>query len=789
MDDVYDKYSEGSLGAGIFPCLSLHCLNNQWWNDGIPNSLAMRLNYRSVDLTRFGIGCEQLNSNLFDRAKSEKDGDFPSFLSGHPFILVFTSFENRNCVNDWTRMTSTLFDDNDANNSATHIHAVPLSLVIINQAIQWLRGKNTPTELAVEAATVEEGLFSYFDLLREKMIPLQKPPGCDQPRMVLKAALEFINSHSWGGFGYDLDRMIKCVGFYANNPNEVSTVEFWNVCCAARKFIYMAVAVQTKVVGHIVDGIHRLTALEYALVTPSAKKSCMLNLRTKVYVPTQLSSAFVQRMQNLSNQTQNQQGCLKDHGRREFYSFLINQLEETCRINDIGDKYIMIDPEGGHQNSTLQEDIKTFATIVLKVLVNERSWQFFHMVPEMKLSDLKDLIEGGHGDEVLRLLFQNSSGQWTLHWDEGKNTLLRSIMKLKGGLYFSGRYGKGESITSTLFELAQVLMWTRVSRASHTQLSNFFSKNFSNLIRQRSAGDDVSTNKWIWCMVNTITTCVYYSYRVCLKKFKPPKEKAPDNLLPTLITCAIGSTLPFFSKYGIDPKPPAWFEQVVSATLNDPDRIGVIFKAYQTENGDTREFDESSCKLLPTDFNTFVTVAFALHLQSGILIRGENRGGKGVVREFNETMNDINELFQKQYSTTTSTEGEMRRWTLDIQSYVKMLGDNQDDILMKTVTNIVTYILHSVQRAKKTSTNSTAIVINKHSDEQYDSLIRLMEKFKTRSFDEYLQSIINDTNVSNETKSKAIDLRSKNSAFSVDLLQDFYREGQDMDSEDINSSR
>ena len=96
MDDVYDKYSEGSLGAGIFPCLSLHCLNNPWWNDGIPNSLAMRLNYRSVDLTRFGIGCEQLNSNLFDRAKSEKDSDFPSFLSGHPFILVFTSFENRN---------------------------------------------------------------------------------------------------------------------------------------------------------------------------------------------------------------------------------------------------------------------------------------------------------------------------------------------------------------------------------------------------------------------------------------------------------------------------------------------------------------------------------------------------------------------------------------------------------------------------------------------------------------------------------------------------------------------
>ena len=169
----------------------------------------------------------------------------------------------------------------------------------------------------------------------------------------------------------------------------------------------------------------------------------------------------------------------------------------------------MIDPKGGHQNSTLQDDIKTFATIVLKVLVNERSWQFFRMVPEMKLSDLKGLIEGGHGDEVLHLLFQNSSGQWTLHWDEGKNTLIRSITRFKDGLYFSGRYGKGESITSTLFELAQVLMWTRVSRASHKQLSNFFSKNLSDLILQRSAGNDDLTKKWVWCMVNTVTSCVY----------------------------------------------------------------------------------------------------------------------------------------------------------------------------------------------------------------------------------------------------------------------------------------
>jgi hypothetical protein len=782
MDYAYDEYysEEVDLGAGISPCLTLHCNNKPWPIDGIPNSLTMRLNYRTVDLTRLGIGCEQDNSNLFHRAKNEKDGDFPSFLSGHPFTLVFTSFETCDkigCTNGHTLMTSALFDDNVSNNSATHIHAVPLSLAIIKKAIQWLRGENAPGELVAEPKTVKEGLLSYFRLLQE-MIPLQKRPGPNQSsNMVLKGALEFIESRSWG-FNHDhlVNEMTKNINQLANNPNEVTTDEFWKVCCAARKFIYSSVAEQTKVVGHIVDGSHRLTALEYALVTPSAKKSCISNiLRTRVNVPTVLSPAYVERMKILSNQTQNQQGCLKDHGIREFYTFLINLLGEN-----MVDKY-MIDPEGGHEKFTLQDDMGTFAKAVLNVLVNEKCSPFFLMVPEMKLNHVKDLIDWGYGESVLRSLFKNKSsdsGEWSLHWNEGKYTLLRSITHFKDGMHYSNRYATGDSITSTLFELAQVLMWTRVSRASHKQLSNFFSKNLSDLILQRSAGNDDLTKKWVWCMVNTVTSCVYYSYRVCLNKFKPAKEKAPDHLLPTLIMCAIESTLPFFSKYGIDPKPPEWFEYV-SATLNDPDKLGEIFM----ENGDTKEFDESSCKLLPTDFNSFVTVAFALHLQSGILKRGENGRGKGKVREFEETMNDVTDLFQKQYFA--ATEGEIR-WTLDIQLYVNMLGDNPD-ILTKTVTNMVTYLLPSVQRGKKTSTNSTAIEINQHSDEQYDSLKQLMEKFKTSSFGEYLGSIINDTNESNATKSKAKVLRSKIDDFDNGLLEKCYREGEDMEDSDEDS--
>ncbi len=193
----------------------------------------------------------------------------------------------------------------------------------------------------------------------------------------------------------------------------------------ARKFIYKNLAKKTKVVVHIVDGIHCLTALEYALVFPEAMKICTLDLKIKAYLPTELSPDFVSQMQTLSNQTQTQQGCLKGHGRWELYSCVIGLLDKECRCR--GADKSMIDPDGAQQISTLQEDIETFAPIVLDILVDGRSCQYFTLVPEMKLSDIQVTIKNkDKKDEVLRILFQDRKGKkWGLHWDDGKNSLGR----------------------------------------------------------------------------------------------------------------------------------------------------------------------------------------------------------------------------------------------------------------------------------------------------------------------------------------------------------------------------
>jgi hypothetical protein len=206
----------------------------------------------------------------------------------------------------------------------------------------------------------------------------------------------------------------------------------------AWKFIYKNLAKKTKVVGYIVHGIHCLTALEYGLVFPEARKMCTMDLKIKAYLPTQLSPDFVSQMQTLSSQTQMQQGCLKDHGRREFYSFLINVLDKEC-INCGADNF-MIDPDGAQQFSTLQKDIQTFAPIELDILVDEQCCQYFRLVPEIKLSDIKVTIESKDKKaELLRILFQDKnkkSNKWSLHWDDGKYALHRSIGRFKENMYY-----------------------------------------------------------------------------------------------------------------------------------------------------------------------------------------------------------------------------------------------------------------------------------------------------------------------------------------------------------------
>jgi hypothetical protein len=113
-------------------------------DNNIPNSTCMPVNFRTIDLTRFGIGCkdtEKSHPNSLDKSTTEREGEGPLFLLEHTFILVFTSFEIVNVadVKEVTLMKSLLGNDYNPNNLISHTQAVPLSLSIINKAMTWLQ--------------------------------------------------------------------------------------------------------------------------------------------------------------------------------------------------------------------------------------------------------------------------------------------------------------------------------------------------------------------------------------------------------------------------------------------------------------------------------------------------------------------------------------------------------------------------------------------------------------------------------------------------------------------------
>lgn len=790
-----DQFYRQIIAARIFPCLTLHIDrtqenshdNNETLridrtqdtshdDDDVsmrdfPNFLAMPVNYRKIILTRFGIRCQesdeidQRNSNLFIAAVNEEQGHLPSFLGGQPFLLVVTSFEERMASRggeDYTRMISAVFhDDDDNGDNSRSFHGVPLSLDIINDANKWLCG----LDQFQEAKSVEEGLKVYIQQLRNR-IPLLRIStkfAADD----LQTALSFLDTHDWGSAHeqeqaqFLIGRIAEVAESYRDigrNTNEAA-VRYRKLRCETLKFIYKNLARRTKVVVHIVDGIHRLTALEYALVWPLTKQEFTMELETNVCCPTQVNNAFVTKMLNLSNETQNQQGCLKDHGKKEFYKELIQLLDNVCT-----DKKFMIDEENNMMNdsaTTLQQDIEHFGSLVLDVLFHDDSRKKYGLDPDLNLGYIDEYIFHGtsrqgklhtialeNRDEVLSRLFKNNNGDWSLH-----------VTTLKNNSLLTKKCNYERSVVhSSLFELAQVLMWTRTSNKSRYLLFDFFSKNHPTPAAQLSSGSPDLTNKWVTSMVNAIATCVYYSYRVCTAKKIVQSSDEKRYLQPRLITSAIESMLPFFSKTGVDPKTPEWFNSL------------------------SKRLKEEKLQF-PDNYNTLVTVAYALHLEVGILVERESSGrGKKAVREFEEEVNvnnDPNHLFQNG-NFFTPTDGAEKKWTLNIQSFVDSLSKpDNNNFYNNTVDHLIRFYAMGNSKTCMTEGNMS---INRHSDEQYAILRELLTQVKSKDFGKYLTTILVDGGLSDELKCTAKQLLDKINNLDEQLLTQFYVRGVDMDS-------
>ncbi len=64
-----------------------------------------------------------------------------------------------------------------------------------------------------------------------------------------------------------------------------------------------------------------------------------------------------------------------------------------------------------------------------------------------------------------------------------------------------------------VFEMVQLLLWTRISKESYTQLYGCFTTNYDVKVRQMSASDKKGEKEkqWLSALVEVIGTSVYYS--------------------------------------------------------------------------------------------------------------------------------------------------------------------------------------------------------------------------------------------------------------------------------------
>jgi len=205
---------------------------------------------------------------------------------------------------------------------------------------------------------------------------------------------------------------------------------------------------------------------------------------------------------------------------------------------------------------------------------------------------------------------------------------LVNVIRNYSDVFNQNRYTR-DGFNAEVFELAHVLLWSRISQETYNQLINCFTTNtVSSTVDQLNARDKDGkmTDQWVSGLVDTVVTSVYYSYKVVVKGQN--RSEYSEQWLMRLIKSAIQGTTEFFNEQGLNPCPPSWFKEV-QKKLVDKDLIERAIKEVHASKG-TRGMDLNAIysKYTPNmqeNFITFIRVAFAVNLHFCI-VKNQKRG-------------------------------------------------------------------------------------------------------------------------------------------------------------------
>jgi len=312
-------FNDAVLHVRIVPLLQLHSSSA---DEAETNTLACNVNCRCLNVAR--MSCMSEEDNMVKMMRAESDCDYVSVANGL-VVAVVTSFrEGADEQPGSIPMTSV----KRPQQNTSPYSAIPLTVEILKEAIAFLKGNSgVQQDDAMTVTTVEEGLGHYIKLLEETV-----PSDMDADKL-----MTFIEEREWPADSWGLNEL----------PERSGDAYF------LQRYIHENLARATKIMVHIVDGIHRMTATDLTLIgyrrkgdnSPATQtaideyrqrlphKNKTINM--KFCTPNSIDDTLVRKMKCISAGTQKMACSQKNHDIRDIIANDIPMLSAQCEKEKI----------------------------------------------------------------------------------------------------------------------------------------------------------------------------------------------------------------------------------------------------------------------------------------------------------------------------------------------------------------------------------------------------------------------------------------------------------------------
>jgi hypothetical protein len=565
----------------LLPCLLYHLKTHP---------VQCTWNLRVSNLSRIGIvnnGAVNERTILQAMRQQMLDSDLPDALKNisrvfltdsQLLIYAFTSFVDNIETENHDQGPATMFSTVDDDDSLkVTVEGIPLTTDILQNALCWLYPPPpdpTCQKLKPNHAMVLIGKLrqkNVSSMLQLYLTELENLLGHFEPENIKN----FITQHTWN----------------EKVPSNGSVTD-------ERKFIINNLPKQTRIIAHVIDGLHRTLAFDHFMQTENLlpkREQCVF----RGFMPDSIDEDFAKFMKDISQKSQEVSSGVHPHGPREFLTATMSALEKACeaaQVDFLFPYYIdtslfAVDATGHFKTKDQVEIWKSLQHLadeqqkeeLLKKI--EKPVQVTEVVIQLWLERIaliiRDVLSNSYLKnavfpefDIAEMLKKN-----TEFWHAFFKPAFSDKKNIDFGYFFVNKkstlanflqhacYQYDQVIKNNhAIEIVQLLLWSRLSSRTHDILRRAFSDyecKSCQLQTEKPTLTKAKTYRWISCMVQSIASSVYFSKLVWSKSgYLQTKKRLflPDDLYNfSLLMSSIERNVKFFVSQGTNPVGPFYF--------------------------------------------------------------------------------------------------------------------------------------------------------------------------------------------------------------------------------------